>query len=100
MERVFRHLGFVAGSTQPSIACDNQQTVGIIKKAAPLLTTRLRHVDIHQFWLRQEVQARRMAVHWVATAEMPADGLTKLLPRQQHETFIRQLGLVNEQQTT
>ena len=26
---------------------------------------------------------------------MPADGLTKALPRQRHETFVQQLGLVD-----
>jgi hypothetical protein len=26
---------------------------------------------------------------------MPADGLTKLLPRQKHENFVKQLGLVD-----
>lgn len=57
--------------------------------------TKLRHVDIHRHWLRQEVQAKRLRITWVPTAEMPADGLTKALPRQKHEVFIKQLGLVD-----
>jgi hypothetical protein len=44
-------------------------------------------------WLRQEVDSERITVEWKRTAEMPADGFTKLLPRQKHENFIRQLGL-------
>jgi hypothetical protein len=44
-------------------------------------------------WLRQEVEAGRITVEWKSTAEMPADGFTKLLPRQKHENFICQLGL-------
>jgi hypothetical protein len=59
------------------------------------LATKLRHVDIHQHWLRQEVQANRIAVQWVSTNNMPADGLTKSLPRQRQEKFVQMLGLVN-----
>ena len=64
-------------------------------KESPKLTTRLRHVDVHQHWLRQEVQAGRIRLDWLATNDMPADGLTKALPRQRHERFVRQLGLVD-----
>jgi hypothetical protein len=45
--------------------------------------------------MRQEVQAKRIQINWIPTAEMPADGLTKALPRQKHENFVRQLGLVD-----
>ena len=38
------------------INCDNQQSVWIVMKETPTVSTKLRHVDIHQFWLRQEVQ--------------------------------------------
>jgi hypothetical protein len=34
-------------------------------------------------------------VEWVATNDMTADGLTKALPRQKQERFVRQLGLVD-----
>jgi hypothetical protein len=57
------------------------------------IQTKLRHVDVHQMWLRQEVDAERIFVEWKPTADMPADGFTKLLPRQKHENIIRQLGL-------
>ena len=66
-------------------------------KETPQLETRLRHVDIHQHWLRQEVQEKRLLVKWIPTSQMPADGLTKALPRQKHEEFVRQLGLTNIQ---
>lgn len=78
-----------------SIKCDNAQTIDLLEKEDPQLRTKLRHVDIHHHWLRQEVQARRIAVNWVATAKMPADGLTKALPTQRHAEFIHMLGLVN-----
>jgi hypothetical protein len=79
----------------PVIWCDNQQTVGIVTKKQEKLHTKLKHVDIHQNWVRQEVAASRINVQWQGTSQMPADGLTKILPKQQHAHFVRQLGLVN-----
>ena len=78
-----------------SVDCDNQQTIRLLTKDSPQLTTRLRHIDIHQHWLRQEVQQSRLQINWVPTTDMPADGLTKGLTRQKHEAFVRQLGLVD-----
>jgi hypothetical protein len=59
-------------------------------------------VDIHQLWLRQEIQAGRLNVDWKPTAYMPADRLTKVVPRQKHAQFIKQLGLedVSDRLTT
>ena len=56
---------------------------------------KLRHVNIHQLWLRQAVQENRVKVAWIPTIEMPADGLTKQLPIQRHESFLKQLNLVD-----
>jgi hypothetical protein len=79
----------------PTIWCDNQQTVGIVTKQHDRLHTKVKHVDIHQLWIRQEVTASRINVQWVPTDRMPADGLTKILPKQKFVEFIRQLGLVD-----
>lgn len=76
-----------------TIQCDNQQTVGLLTKENAVLNTRLRHVDIHNHWLRQEVQRQHIRVVWVETAKMVADGLTKALPRQKFETFRKACGL-------
>jgi hypothetical protein len=77
-----------------TLQCDNLQTVRILTKETMKLDTKLKHVDVHQLWLRQEVEAGRIHVKWVPTASMPADGLTKILPPQKHENFVNQLGLV------
>jgi Reverse transcriptase (RNA-dependent DNA polymerase) len=82
-----------------SISCDNRQTIRVLQKDTPKLTTKLRHVDIHQHWLRQEVQDGHIKVYWKATADMPADmpadGLAKSLSRQKHAVFLKQLNLVD-----
>jgi hypothetical protein len=80
---------------QYPIQCDNQQTIRLLTTPAIKLATKLKHVDIHQHWLRQEVQEGMLNIEWIPTADMPADGLTKALLTQKHHTFINQLGLVD-----
>jgi hypothetical protein len=65
------------------------------------LQTKLRHVDIYNHWLRQEATKGTIAVTYVPSAEMLADGLTKALPSNKWATFLKQLGLAEstEQRT-
>jgi hypothetical protein len=79
----------------PTIITDNQQTAGLLSKTTPLLATKLRHVDIHQHWLRQEVQKGRIKVTWIDTNSMIADGMTKTLSAQKHQEFVKMLNLVD-----
>lgn len=91
-KRLFNAVKFNPGHPV-ALQCDNQQTIGLLTKELPQLHTKLRHIDIHQHWLRQEVRARRIPIQWVKTSEMVADGLTKLLPRQKHLEFVKLLGM-------
>ncbi|KAI0991791.1 hypothetical protein K3495_g16396, partial [Podosphaera aphanis] len=91
--RLFRHLNVEIES--PVILCDNQQTLRLLQKETPKLATKLKHVDIHQCWLRQEVQRGGIKVEWVESSKMIADGFTKSLPPQKHRLFINQMNLVD-----
>jgi hypothetical protein len=91
-DRFCHNIGFTL-HTKKALWCDNAQTVRLTQGDVDRIQTKLRHVDIHQMWLRQEVDAGRITVEWKPTAEMPADGFTKLLPRQKHDNFIKQLGM-------
>ena len=93
-QRLFKNIEFDPGH-ELAVQCDNLQTIRLLIKENQKLQTKLRHIDIHQHWLRQEVQAGRVHIEWVPSANMPADGLTKALPRQKHERFIAQLNLVD-----
>jgi len=46
------------------IDCDNTQTLRLIREDTARLITKLRHVDIHQHWLRQEYSMRRVQFQW------------------------------------
>ena len=72
-----------------TLLCNNMQTVRLLKHDTLKLDTKLRHIDVHQHWLRQEVQDKKLDIRWVPTAKMPADGLTKILPYQKHEAWVK-----------
>ena len=93
--RLFSMLEFDPDD-EATIECDNQQTIRAITSKNPRFTTKLRHVDIHAHWLGQEVALGTIAVKWVPSAQIVADGSTKVLPIQRHREFIRLLGLVKE----
>ncbi|KAI1663849.1 hypothetical protein L13192_12246 [Pyrenophora tritici-repentis] len=87
-QRFFQAIRFDPEFT-PSLWCDNQQTVAIETKTVDKLQTKLKHVDVHHQWVRQEISEGRLQVEWKTTAEMPANGLTKILSRQKHASFNR-----------
>ena len=60
---------------------DNKQILRLVCDENMKFSTNLRHVDINNHWLREVVQQERLAIEWVPTSEMIADGMTKqLLP--------------------
>jgi hypothetical protein len=95
LERLFRDI--VLDLSEPIILfCDNQQTIRLVVGENERINTRLRHIDIQNMWLRQEHSKGSFKVTYLATAEMPADGLTKALSRQKFEHF---RSLINLQDT-
>jgi hypothetical protein len=76
-----------------TIQCDNLQTIRLLVQEAAKLQTKLRHVDIHSHWLRQEVQRKTIQLQWQATSKMVADGLTKPLRKVLFRNFIEMVGL-------
>ena len=73
------------------VESDNLMTLKLVTEESMKLTTKLRHVDIHNHWLRQEHSEKRVIFKWVPTKGIIADGLTKALLRQLHEEFVRQI---------
>ncbi|KAL9567430.1 hypothetical protein ACKAV7_008380 [Fusarium commune] len=95
ISRLITELGVTLDNRSIIIQCDNAQTIRLINSDVALLQTKLRHVDIHNHWLRQEALANRISVRHTPTTEMIADGLTKALPAQQFQKFVTQVGLVD-----
>jgi hypothetical protein len=94
LTRLLKELKVTLPSSTITINCDNKQTIRLVTEDVAKLHTKLRHVDIHNHWLRQEVSCGKIIVAYMPTEQMLADGLTKALPANKWETFLAQLGLV------
>jgi hypothetical protein len=75
------------------VFCDNTQTIRLVVDENQRISTRLRHVDIQNMWLKQEYRKGNFLLEYLPTARMPADGLTKALSRQKFEHFRSLLNL-------
>ena len=93
LQRLLNELTIKLDKSYLLIDCDNQRTIHLVHSPITILTTKLRHVDIHHHWLRQEVQRGKIRVEYVQSDKMIADGLTKALPPGRWEVFLQQLGL-------
>lgn len=91
-ENFFREINFQLPE-KITIRCDNRQTIRLLTNESPQLTTKLRHVDIHHHWLRQEISRKHINIEWISTNDIPADGFTKAFTRQKHEHFLKLLNL-------
>ncbi len=78
-----------------TIFCNNKQTIRLVTTEIPRLRTALKHVDVHNAWIRQETLKGTFQVKYLESALMPADGLTKPLPRVKFDRFVQQCGLVD-----
>jgi len=77
------------------IQCDNQQTIRLVEAEVAQLKTKLKHVDIHNHWLRQEVENGTLRIIYTPTDEIFADGFTKALQGDKFKTFLNQIGLAD-----
>jgi hypothetical protein len=93
--RLLKELGVTLDTRRLVIEVDNKQTIRLVTEEIARLKTSLRHVDIHNHWLRQEYAAGKIDVQYTKSAEMMADGLTKALVQEQFAGFREQLGMVD-----
>ena len=79
-----------------AIECDNRQTIRLLVEQVAKPQTKLRHVDIHSHWLRQEIQRGSILLNWQETKKMMADGLTKALGKILFQKFREMIGLEDQ----
>jgi hypothetical protein len=85
----------IASPAKVTIECDNKQTIRLVTAELVQLRTKLRHVDIHNHWLRQEILDERIEVIYTPSTRLLADGLTKSLPGEAFAKFTQQLKLAD-----
>ena len=91
--RLFQSLHFEVADDSYTVYCDNKRAVDVANSTDGAVITKMKHVDIRQMWIRQEVKEGRLQVVWVPTANQKADGFTKLLPKHKFEDFVACLGM-------
>ena len=82
-----------------TIKCNNKETIRLLVDKSTKLQTKLRHVNIHSYWLREEVQRQLIKIRQVPTKEMMADGLTKALSIIKYEHFVGITGTEDKKRT-
>jgi hypothetical protein len=82
---------------QMTLYNDNLQTIRILISEIAKVETKLRHIDVTQCWLREFVQRGILKMNYLPTAQMTADGMTKMLSSQKHKEFMKQLELIYTQ---
>jgi len=91
MQQLLQEIGFT--SPAPStLFTDNQSAISVAKN--PEHHGRMKHLDLAFFWLRDKVAEGRIQVVHLRTEDMPADLLTKALPKPQVLKLRKLMGLV------
>ena len=72
------------------ICCDSQSALNLAKN--PVYHERSKHIDVRLNFIRDVIEEKLFSIEKIATADNPADMLTKSLPA---EKFKHSLDLVN-----
>jgi hypothetical protein len=94
IDRLLKELTVALEDNYLTIQCDNIQTIRLVNRDTVTLQTKLRHVDIHNHWIRQEVNNGRIRVVYTPSDKMIADGFTKALQREKWQGFLDCLSIV------
>ena len=91
MRNLFTELGIDVCSTPSPLHVDNQSALAVAKN--PEHHGRMKQLDLRFYWLRDAVGYKFISLHYIPTNLMPADMLTKALPKVKVEECCKMLGL-------
>ena len=89
-EITHRELNAIPPSIQ-LVLSDSQGAICLAK--APRFNTRTKHIDIKYHFVQNACPQGLIELNYLPTAEMPADIMTKVLPRDTHHHHVKRLGL-------
>ena len=92
LRNLLSEWGYGVKSHPSSLQIDNQSALTVAKN--PEHHGRMKHLDTKYFWLRDEVGKGKITLHYVPTAEMPADLLTKSLSVELTQRFRAMMGVL------
>jgi len=91
MQQMLKEIGFMS-SAPSTLFVDNQSAISVAKN--PEHHGRMKHLDLAYYWLRDKVAERKIQVVHLPSSDMPADLLTKALPKPQVAKLRKLMGLV------
>jgi hypothetical protein len=81
------------GITTDSILLKGDNLGAINLSHNPEYHQRTKHTAIRYYYVRQEIEAKNIKIEYIPTTKLPADGLTKPLPKEKFCKFIHMLSL-------
>lgn len=85
-----KELG-VSSNSPTQLFSDSQGSIALAKN--PEYHSRTKHIDIQHHFVREHVENRNVHFDFIGTESMVADVLTKPLPRDSHNKFVRGMGI-------
>ena len=83
-----------AQSSPTHLMMDNQSAMALAKN--PEFHSRTKHIDVHYHFLHEKIAEEELALDYIPTGEQIADALTKGLPKQKFEVFVKGMGLSHD----
>jgi hypothetical protein len=90
LRNLLEEIGYKQDSPS-TLRIDNQSALSVAKNLEH--HSRVKHLDLRFYWLRDEVERRRLQVQHISTEVMPADALLKALGRERLQKLARLIGL-------
>jgi len=91
IQRLLGELGRTAIRNANLIYGDNQGSLALAKN--PEYHARTKHIDIQYHFIRECVENGKIAIEYIPTEDMLADGMTKALARDRHCLLTRRMGV-------
>ncbi|KAI1509284.1 Reverse transcriptase domain protein [Pyrenophora tritici-repentis] len=94
LQRLLSQVGYVGNDLKPfKLYTDNQPALNMIRKDGH--HERTKHIDAYFKYTKQQYKDGNLKLDYLPGVEMPADGLTKPLDKQEHAKFIGLIDMVN-----
>ena len=91
MRNLLTELDYSVTDQPSTMHVDNNSAISVAKN--PTHHSKMKHVDLRLHWLRDVVESGYISPVHLSTQNMPADLLTKALPRVKVQQFRQLMGL-------
>ena len=89
--RFLAALGYRLPGQPVSLRADNRGA--ILLTANPEFHRRTKHIEVRHHWIREKVKSKEIAITYISTKDMVADGLTKALDPKPFKAFRAMIGM-------